>query len=93
MTYRAPLSEMIFTMKAVAGLDHDDVYADLADGMAEATLTEAAKYAENVLAPLHRAGDLQGAKWKDGVVTTTPGWPAAYKQFVEGGWQSVTGGV
>ena len=93
MTYRAPLAEMIFTMKAVAGLDDAGVYADLADGMAEATLTEAAKYAENVLAPLHRAGDLQGATWKDGVVTTTPGWPAAYKQFVEGGWQSVTGGA
>ena len=93
MTYRAPLAEMIFTMKAVAGLDDASIYGDVADGMAEATLSEAGKYAENVLAPLHRAGDLQGAKWKDGVVTTTPGWPAAYKQFVEGGWQSVTGGV
>jgi acyl-CoA dehydrogenase len=61
MTYRAPLAEMIFTMKAVAGLDDDAIYGDVADGMAEATLTEAAKYAENVLAPLHRAGDLQGA--------------------------------
>jgi acyl-CoA dehydrogenase len=26
------------------------------------------------------------------VVTTAPGWPDAYRQFVEGGWQSVTGG-
>ena len=94
MSYRAPLSEMLFTMKAVAGLDQngaDTIYGDLADGMAEATLTEAAKFAENVLAPLHRVGDQQGATWKDGVVTTAPGWVDAYKQFVEGGWQSVTG--
>jgi len=94
MAYRAPVSEMVFMMNAAAGLQDgiaDGTYADLADGMAEATLNEAAKYAENVLAPLHRVGDQVGCKWKDGVVTTPPGWVEAYAQFVEGGWQSVTG--
>ena len=94
MAYRAPVSEMVFMMNAAAGLQEgiaDGVYADLADGMAEATLNEAAKYAENVLGPLHRVGDQVGSKWKDGAVTTPPGWIEAYAQFVEGGWQSVTG--
>ena len=94
MAYRAPVSEMVFMMNAAAGLQEgiaDGVYADLADGMAEATLNEAAKYAENVLGPLHRVGDQVGCKWADGVVTTPPGWVEAYAQFVEGGWQSVTG--
>ena len=75
MAYRAPVSEMVFMMNAAAGLQEgiaDGTYADLADGMAEATLNEAAKFAENVLAPLHRVGDQVGAKWKDGVVTTPP---------------------
>jgi len=95
MPYRAPVSDMIFMMNAAAGLQsgiEDGTYADLADGIAEATLNEAAKFAENVLAPLHRTGDQIGAAWKDGVVTTSPGWPDAYRQFVAGGWQSVTGG-
>jgi alkylation response protein AidB-like acyl-CoA dehydrogenase len=94
MPYRAPVSEMVFLMNAAAGLDAgiaDGTYADLADGMAEATLNEAAKFAENVIGPLNRGGDQVGAKWKDGVVTTAPGWVDAYAQFVEGGWQSVTG--
>ena len=95
MAYRAPVTDMIFLMNAAAGLDvgiADGTYADLADGLAEATLNEAAKFAETVLAPLHRKGDRIGATWQDGVVTTAPGWPDAYRQFVAGGWQSVTGG-
>ena len=68
-------------MNAAAGLDAgiaDGTYADLADGMAEATLNEAAKFAENVIKPLNRAGDQIGSKWKDGVVTTPPGWVDAW---------------
>ncbi len=95
MAYRAPVADMIFMMNAAAGLQsgfEDGTYTDIADGLAEATLNEAAKFAETVLAPLHRTGDRIGATWKDGVVTTAPGWPDAYRQFIEGGWQSVTGG-
>lgn len=67
------------------------VYADLADGIAEATLLEAAKIAENVLAPLNRIGDRQGAKLTNEGVVTTPGWPQAYKQWADGGWNAITG--
>ncbi|GAC1338423.1 MAG: acyl-CoA dehydrogenase [Beijerinckiaceae bacterium] len=93
MTYRVPVADMIFTMDHAAGLAAgltSGLYADLVDGVAEATLEEAAKLAENVLAPLNRAGDLQGARLADGVVTTTPGWREAYKQWSEGGWNGVT---
>src|SRR5947209_2351573 len=93
MTYRVPVSDMIFTMDHAAGLAagiEGGLYAELADGVAEATLEEAAKLAEGVLAPLNRTGDLQGARLADGVVTTTPGWREAYKQWSEGGWNGVT---
>jgi alkylation response protein AidB-like acyl-CoA dehydrogenase len=96
MAYRAPVTDMVFLMNTAAGLEDgiaDGTYADLADGMAEATLNEAAKFAENVIGPLNRGGDQVGAKWKDGEVKTAPGWVDAYAQFVEGGWQSVTGGT
>ncbi len=93
MSYRAPLADMLFTMRHAARLDEgvtQGIYADLADGAAEALLAEAAKFAENRLAPLNRAGDLHGAKLADGVVTTAPGWKEAYAQWVEGGWNAVT---
>ena len=93
MTYRVPVSDMIFTMDHAAGLAagvDSGLYAELADGIAQATLEEAAKLAEGVLTPLNRTGDLQGARLKDGVVTTTPGWREAYKQWSEGGWNGVT---
>ena len=66
------------------------IYTDLADGAAEALLDEAAKFAENRLAPINRNGDLNGAKLVDGVVKTSPGWSEAYAQWVESGWNSVT---
>ena len=93
MSYRAPLADMLFTMRHAAQLDEgiaDGVYSDLGDGAAEALLAEAAKFAENRLAPINRNGDLQGAKLADGVVTTSPGWKEAYGQWIEGGWNAVT---
>ena len=60
MSYRAPIADIIFAMVHEVGIDlahKDGVYADLGDGFAEATLTEAGKFAENVLAPLNRIGD------------------------------------
>ena len=80
MTYRAPIGEMLFAMKhaggLVDGIEHG-IYTDLADGAAEALLDEAAKFAENRLAPINRNGDLNGAKFLDGVVRTSPGWSEA----------------
>jgi alkylation response protein AidB-like acyl-CoA dehydrogenase len=94
MGYRAPVSDIVFAMRHVADLDQgiaDGLYADLADGVAEATLAEAGKLAENVLAPLNRLGDKTGAQWTPDGVRTVPGWPAAYKQWIEGGWNGLGG--
>jgi len=81
MSYRALVEEMLFAMKYAGGLldgiEHG-IYTDLADGAAEALLDEAAKFAQNLLAPINRNGDLNGAKFVDGVVKTSPGWSEAY---------------
>jgi alkylation response protein AidB-like acyl-CoA dehydrogenase len=42
-----------------------------------------------VLSPLNRVGDREGAKWKDTVVTTSPGFKEAYRQFVDNGWNGL----
>ena len=87
--YVAPLKDMRFVLSELAGL------AEVAKlpGCAEATpdtvdaiLEEAAKFAGGVLDPLNHTGDEEGARWKDGAVTTPKGFKEAYRQYVDGGW-------
>ena len=92
MSYRAPVSDMLSTMRHVAGLDRliaDGLVPELEGGVAEAVLEEAAKFAADVIAPLNRVGDLNGSKLKDGAVTTPPGWKEAYKAWSEAGWNAL----
>ncbi len=92
MTYRAPIADMLFTMRHVAGLDEgiaSGLYPDLADGVAESVLEEAGKFAADRLAPLNAAGDRQGSTVKDGVVTTPDGWREAYTDWAAAGWGSL----
>ena len=92
MTYRAPVDDILFAMTHAAGLKEgleSGLYPDLADGMAGTLLGEAARFAEDVLAPINRDGDIHGAKLANGVVTTAPGWKEAYGHWREGGWQGL----
>ena len=93
MTYRAPVADMIFTMRHVAALDEgiaSGLYHDLADGMAEAVLEEASKFATDRLAPLNAIGDRAGSKLSNGEVTTPPGWREAYSDWAAAGWTAIT---
>ncbi len=93
-TYAAPLRDMRFVLHEVleaadtltALPDFGDATADLMD----AVLDECAKLCEGVLFPINRAGDEVGCTFKDGVVTTPPGFKEAYKQYAEGGWCGLT---
>ncbi len=91
--YLAPLKEIRFVMQELAGLDlvvslpgFEEATPDIVD----AILEEAARFAGEVLSPLNRVGDRDGAKWKDTVVTTTPGFKEAYRQFVDNGWNGLS---
>lgn len=89
MPYRAPLSEFRFLLEHVVGYQgitkiERFAHADL--GTADAILTEAGKLAEEVLAPLRRAGDLSPARLENGVVRTPPGYRDAYDAIAAGGW-------
>ena len=45
-----------------------------------------AKLAANVLAPLNRVGDREGAVLENGVVRTAAGFREAYRRYADGGW-------
>ncbi len=96
MSYVAPVKDMLFCMKELAdldaiarlpGFDHADL------DTAQAVLEECARFSGEVLAPLNREGDVRPSTWKEGVVTTTPGFKEAFRQFGEGGWQGAAGQV
>ncbi len=94
MDYKAPLSQIMLTLNHAAGMQDgiaSGIFSDLDDGLAAAVLDEAAKFGEDVLAPINHSGDRAGASLKDRVVTTAPGWRAAYEQWVAGGWNALTG--
>ncbi|HLS86805.1 MAG TPA: acyl-CoA dehydrogenase N-terminal domain-containing protein, partial [Burkholderiales bacterium] len=95
MSYVAPLKDMKFVLRALAGLEQVAAlpgYEEATPDTVEAILDEAAKFAGNVLEPLNRVGDEEGAKWKDGAVTMPPGFREAYRQYVENGWAALPSG-
>jgi 3-(methylthio)propanoyl-CoA dehydrogenase len=92
MTYTAPLADMRFALREMAGLQQVAAlpgYEHATDDTVDAVLEEAAKLAGNGLAPLNREGDKVGATLENGVVRTAPGFAAIYKEFVAGGWNSL----
>jgi alkylation response protein AidB-like acyl-CoA dehydrogenase len=84
MTYAAPLADMRLVLDALGNL------RDEAAEIADAVLGEAARFAENELAPLNQVGDRIGSVLENGVVRTPPGFREAYRTYVESGWNGIT---
>lgn len=92
MSYRAPVKDMLFDIEHLARLEQIARLPGFEEAgleTAQAVLEECAKFNEGVVAPLNVDGDRNPSSWKDGRVTTTPGFVPAYKQFAEGGWQGL----
>ena len=92
MTYKAPVKDMLFNMKYLANIDQIAQLPGMEDAgfdTAQAVLEEAAKFNEGVLSPLNWTGDQNPTSFKDGVVTATPGFKEAFKQYAEAGWQGL----
>jgi len=92
--YAAPLKDMQFVLTELAGLDKVAAlpgYEEATADVVEAILDESAKFTGGVLAPLNRSGDEEGATWADKAVTMPKGFKEAYAQFVENGWNALSG--
>ncbi|MDZ7892725.1 MAG: acyl-CoA dehydrogenase [Rhodoferax sp.] len=92
MSYVAPLKDMLFNIQHLANIEQIAQLPGFEDAgldTAQAVLEESAKFTEGVLAPLNWEGDKNPSSLKDGVVTSTPGFKEAFKQFTDGGWQGL----
>jgi alkylation response protein AidB-like acyl-CoA dehydrogenase len=92
MTYHAPLDDIRFVLHRLVGIDRlaalpglDAASPELVDQILE----EAARFAEQELAPLNAPGDREGARLENGRVFTPAGFADAYQKFVDGGWPSL----
>jgi len=95
MTYQAPVKEMMFLMHHLAGVDqisHLPYFkeAQLDTDTVAAILQESAKFAQEVLDPLNWVGDQQPSQLLAGQVKISPGFKAAFEQYVAAGWQGIT---
>ena len=73
------------TLKSLPALAE---HADRA--LLDQVLEEAGKFVGEVVAPLNREGDEIGAQWKDGHVTSPPGFRDAYQAFWQAGWPALS---
>lgn len=79
-SYTPPLRDVRFVLNRLLELDVDP-------DLLEAILSEAGRFAVEVIAPLNRAGDESGCtRHPDGSVSTPPGYRDAYRQYREAAW-------
>ena len=91
--YQAPVGDIAFTLKQVAGLRpalDAGVFGDLSEDLVDAILAEAGRFASEEVAPLYKIGDEHGAVLRDAAVTTPPGWKELYRRWTEGGWNALS---
>jgi alkylation response protein AidB-like acyl-CoA dehydrogenase len=64
-------------------------FEEVTPDLVAAVLGGAAQLTAQVIAPLNRSGDREGARIEDGRVVEAAGFRDAYRQYIEGGWNSL----
>ena len=75
--YKAPLKDLRFVLNellCVQELSALPRYAEFSSELAESILEQAARFGEQVLAPINVLGDTQGARFVDGSVRFMCSW-------------------
>jgi acyl-CoA dehydrogenase len=93
MPYRSPAADILFSLSAVAdlpGLIEQGLMGDLDWDAVSSIVAEAGRFATEAIAPLNRPGDLAGARYENGVVTSPPGFADVYQRWAEAGWNGVS---
>ena len=94
--YQAPLADFQFLLRDWLNVSDHYQSTGLEDfdfELASEVLTQGARFAEDVVAPLNRSGDEAGCTFANGAVTTPQGFAAAYEEYVANGWNAMLGPV
>lgn len=92
MSYRAPVEEIKFALMKEAGfgrLFDQSEYPDLSEDLLDAILEEAAKLANDFIAPASWTGDREGCQLTDDGVRVPESFKTAYSHYVSGGWPTL----
>jgi alkylation response protein AidB-like acyl-CoA dehydrogenase len=91
--YRAPLKELRFVLEQlleVQQLSQFERYREYSSELTGSILEQAARFAEEVLAPINALGDRVGAQFSDGAVHMPAEFRSAYEQYVAAGWPQLS---
>ncbi len=94
MSYTPPVAEQVFALQVNAGIAElaaSERFAAADADMVTAIVEGIGAFAAGEFAPLARVGDIEGARLADGAVTLPDGYAAAYRAYVEQGWNAVAG--
>jgi 3-(methylthio)propanoyl-CoA dehydrogenase len=94
MSYSPPTAEQDFVLEHIVRIDElaaNERFAEATPDLVAAILDGVGAFAAGTFAPLNRAGDEIGAKWSPDGVAMPPGFRAAYRSYVEGGWGTLAG--
>src|SRR5689334_9813669 len=91
--YRAPVEEILFTLKQVAGLKpalESGLFGDLSEDVVDTVLGEAGRFASEEVAPLYKIGDVEGAILQGADVRMPEGWKQLYADWAKAGWNGLS---
>jgi len=93
-SYKAPVRDTLFVINELLKLESYGNLPGFESASADivtAVIEEAGKFTSEVLAPLNASGDAEGCtRNADGSVTTPKGFKAAFDQFREAGWGTIS---
>ncbi len=92
-TFHAPLRDHLFCLYELLDFNGHTAlpgFESHSRDVIEAVLEQASRFASDIVAPLNRSGDEEGAHFDAGTVTTPKGFKEAYRGLVEGGWPGLT---
>ncbi len=93
MNYQARTDDLWFLIDQVLGLPRQlaqlPPYAEVDAELMRQVLDESGKFVTEIIAPLNRLGDEQGARWQAGEVRMPDGFREAYQAFWQAGWPAL----
>ncbi len=91
--YQAPLNDLRFVLNELLRapqLAELPRYAEFSAELSDSVLDEAARFGEQVLAPINALGDTRGAQYRDGGVHMPEEFRDAYAKFIAAGWPQLS---